>query len=306
MNIMPNGRIGIGTENPLNKLHVVGNTDDLVPTDARISIENKHDDSEKSELCFRQPDTGAGAWCIGTDFWAQNDDDFFIWGGGADGGGADGRFYIDSTGNVGIGTNNPQALLHVQGDPDIGHDPPWWYDGEILFEADVITARDSSPTIKLETTNWNGAPHLNWKLVGATSGGADGKFFIKSYTDAGVISDRFVIDGNNGRVGIGMTNPSAKLEVNGNIKVTGGSFIDDGTTLTVPDYVFDSEYDLKSLSEVEKFVLENKHLKGLPDMDDTEGWAELSMQDRDMKLLEKIEELTLYIIELEKRVDELD
>ena len=47
--------------------------------------------------------------------------------------------------------------------------------------------------------------------------------------------------------------------------------------------VFDSEYNLKSLSEVEKFILEHKHLENFPDMDDTEGWAGLSMQDRDMK-----------------------
>lgn len=111
-----NGYVGIGITNPISKLHVVGDTDLNPPVDARISVQNIDAASKKSELCFSRPDTGAGAWCIGTDFWAQNDDDFFIWGGGADGGADQGRLYIDSTGNIGIGTSNPSAQLHLEGD----------------------------------------------------------------------------------------------------------------------------------------------------------------------------------------------
>ena len=113
MVMTPSGRIGIGTPDPLSKLHVLGDTPDNIPIDARISVQNTNAGSKKSELCFIRPDTGSNGWCIGTDFWSQNDDDFFIWGGGADGGADDGRLYIDSTGNVGIGTSSPSAKLEV-------------------------------------------------------------------------------------------------------------------------------------------------------------------------------------------------
>ena len=117
-------------------------------------------------------------------------------------------------------------------------------------------------------------------------------------------------DFTNTRVGIGTTTPSTTLVVagtvtatGGDIRVIGGSFIDDGTTLTVPDYVFDSDYYLKPLTQVKAYIQGHKHLEGVPDMNDKKGWASLSMQDRDMKLLEKIEELTLYLIQMKEEND---
>ncbi|HCB22450.1 hypothetical protein A3B42_03165 [Candidatus Daviesbacteria bacterium RIFCSPLOWO2_01_FULL_38_10] len=84
-----------------------------------------------------------------------------------------------------------------------------------------------------------------------------------------------------------------------------GLVTDDGKLLEAPDYVFESGYNLKSLEQVEQFILENKHLEGLPDASDIQGWANLSLQEREMKLLEKIEELTLYIIDLNKKIQML-
>ena len=49
----------------------------------------------------------------------------------------------------------------------------------------------------------------------------------------------------------------------------------------------------------------HKHLPGIPSIDDINGWKELSVGDRDMKLLEKVEELTLYVISLQKQINEL-
>jgi hypothetical protein len=110
------------------------------------------------------------------------------------------------------------------------------------------------------------------------------------------------IASNGGNVGIGVSSPNDKLEVGGNIRVTGGSFIDDGTTLTVPDYVFDNEYSLKSMEDLSEYIEKNKHLPNVPDMEDIKGWASLSLQDRDMKLLEKIEENILYILQLKEQI----
>ena len=65
------------------------------------------------------------------------------------------------------------------------------------------------------------------------------------------------------------------------------------------DYVFDDEYNLLSLSEVEDYVKENKHLPGVPSAAEM---AENGMNVAQMSnlLLEKIEELTLHMIQLEK------
>ena len=87
---------------------------------------------------------------------------------------------------------------------------------------------------------------------------------------------------------------------------SGSAFIDDGTQLNVPDYVFEPEYDLKSLDYVETHISQSKHLPGIPSRDDKRGWVSYDMGGRDMLLLEKIEELTLYVIRLEKRIKELE
>ena len=65
------------------------------------------------------------------------------------------------------------------------------------------------------------------------------------------------------------------------------------------DYVFEDNYDLKSLNEVESYVKANKHLPGVPSAAEM---AENGMSVSEMSnlLLEKVEELTLHMIELQK------
>jgi hypothetical protein len=65
------------------------------------------------------------------------------------------------------------------------------------------------------------------------------------------------------------------------------------------DYVFAPTYKLRSLSEVAEFVQANKHLPGVPSASDVVEHG-IDVAKMDAKLLEKIEELTLYSIELEK------
>lgn len=65
---------------------------------------------------------------------------------------------------------------------------------------------------------------------------------------------------NSGNVGIGTVNPDQRLTVNGKIKAEEVQVVVD-----VPaDYVFDEDYSLKPLEEVEEFIKENKHLPGYP------------------------------------------
>ncbi|MBL4708081.1 MAG: hypothetical protein JKY48_06540 [Flavobacteriales bacterium] len=65
------------------------------------------------------------------------------------------------------------------------------------------------------------------------------------------------------------------------------------------DYVFEKNYELKPLEEVEKFIVKNKHLPDVPSTKEMEKNG-LDVAQTDALLLQKIEELTLYVIQLEK------
>ena len=108
-----------------------------------------------------------------------------------------------------------------------------------------------------------------------------------------------VMNTNTGNVGIGTLNPTYKLSVNGDIR-SKEVVVEAGWA----DYVFDEKYKLKSLDEVEKFILQNKHLPNIPSAKEVEEKG-LHLGDIQKKMMEKIEELTLYVIELKKEVEVL-
>ena len=81
-------------------------------------------------------------------------------------------------------------------------------------------------------------------------------------------------------------------------------FYDAGTKLS--DYVFEPDYDLRSLDEVETFISQSKHLPGVPSQDDIDSWNNMSLGSKQTLFLEKIEELTLYTLQLHKRIKELE
>lgn len=102
-------------------------------------------------------------------------------------------------------------------------------------------------------------------------------------------------------VAIGTINPTSKLTVAGNInsrevKVT----VDAGA-----DFVFEKNYALPSLQEVEKFVTENKHLPEIASAKEMQKEG-IKLSEMNIKLLQKIEELTLYVIQQNKRIELLE
>jgi len=105
-----------------------------------------------------------------------------------------------------------------------------------------------------------------------------------------------------GKVGIGTKTPQATLAVNGNILATEVKVKND---ITVPDYVFDPDYELPELGEIESFVKEHKHLPEIPSAADIEKDG-LNLAEVNLLLLKKIEELRLHLIEQEKKIDRQD
>ena len=71
-----------------------------------------------------------------------------------------------------------------------------------------------------------------------------------------------------------------------------------------PDYVFGEEYKLMSLGETEQYIKENGHLPGVPSAQEVEDEG-LSLGEMNARLMQKVEELTLHVIELQKQIDEM-
>ncbi|PYF74209.1 hypothetical protein B0O44_104380 [Pedobacter nutrimenti] len=104
-----------------------------------------------------------------------------------------------------------------------------------------------------------------------------------------------------GNVGIGTTTPKEKLSVNGNIRAKEIKV----ETANWPDYVFAKDYALPSLKETEQHIQEKGHLPGIPSAQEVKSNG-VDLGELNAKLLKKIEEMTLYIIDLEKRVKSIE
>ncbi|GAG80761.1 unnamed protein product, partial [marine sediment metagenome] len=107
----------------------------------------------------------------------------------------------------------------------------------------------------------------------------------------------------NGSIGIGTTTvPSGyKLAVDG--KIIAEEFKVE-LSENWPDHVFGENYNLMSLTELENYIIKNRHLPGLPSADEVEENG-VSLGDMQARLLQKVEELTLYVIDLQKENEAL-
>ena len=198
--------------------------------------------------------------------------------------------------HVGIGLTTPDADLHIQG-PD-NTEAIKWDNGQATlrhsFDA-LIWQRDFFHLFIDSNNDQNNAKFSIYKDTFQSQGNSP----IVNFNLDGF--DSWINTG--GDLGIGTTAPTERLEVkDGNIRITNGEYIDDGTTLDVPDYVFGPQYQLRTIQEIDHYIQRHKHLPGVPSMDDIAGWSELSLQDRDMLLLEKVEELFLHTIDQENKI----
>ena len=102
----------------------------------------------------------------------------------------------------------------------------------------------------------------------------------------------------NGFVGIGTSTPQSMLAVKGKIIAQEVEITMNGWA----DYVFNDDYVLKQLDEVEKFIKTNKHLPDVPSEAEVLK-SGINLGEMNATLLQKIEELTLYVIDLKKKND---
>ncbi|PWG77995.1 hypothetical protein DDR33_24590 [Pararcticibacter amylolyticus] len=183
------------------------------------------------------------------------------------------KLRIKSNGNVGIGTANPTYKLNV--------DPHG--NGGIL----------------IGNPNWatGGFTSLSLNITSETNGHAN----IQAIKSSGSQYGYLCLNPEGGNVGIGTVNPTAKLTVAGNIhsrevKVS----VDAGA-----DYVFEDSYELRSLKDLDSYIKKNKHLPEVASAGEMEKEG-INLSEMNIKLLKKIEELTLHIIKQDKRIEQLE
>ncbi len=185
------------------------------------------------------------------------------------------RMIINYDGNIGIGTTQPTSKLFINQPLD-----------------------NNNGGLSISDTGG--------RLIQIYGEGSAGRQVIR--TSATLNPLAFDLNGNekmrinsNGNVGIGTTNlGSWKLAVNGKIRAkeikveTGWS-----------DFVFYDDYKLPTLQEVENHIKEKGHLKDIPSEKEVEKNG-IFLGEMDSKLLQKIEELTLYTIQQQKEIDNLE
>ena len=180
----------------------------------------------------------------------------------------------DSPGNVGIGTGAPAYKLQVSG-------------GAIALDADQPLRGGGK---------WLISGNANEVKVGTANPGVNLAF------DAGD-SDRMLINGTTGNVGIGTTAPDSKLTVKGTVHSQEVKV--DLAGAVAPDYVFDKGYPLTSLEELKSYIEENKHLPEIPSAKEMEENG-INLKDMNLMLLKKVEELTLHQIESARKIETLE
>jgi hypothetical protein len=191
---------------------------------------------------------------------------------------------ISVSGSVGIGTPTPRGKFDVDGP------------GDIYLSDDVNVGTGQSLFLPghIYISPYAGA-NISYLQARRLDNSGTTSLRIRTY-NSGSLTEAMQIEGN-GNVGIGTTTPgNFKLAVNGKIW---GTEVQVALTNPGPDYVFEKSYPLPTLEEVKSYIDENKHLPEIPSAKEMEENG-VNVGEMNMLLLKKIEELTLYVIELKK------
>ncbi|MFP2996907.1 hypothetical protein ABN763_13405 [Spongiivirga sp. MCCC 1A20706] len=197
---------------------------------------------------------------------------------------------IKNTGKVGIGTTSPLTNLHVSTGTS----------GDAIFRLEADTDNDNesdNPLIQLRQDG--GALGINMGFSEENFGG--NIFGIGTRYTNNETWNTFTINTQNGNVGIGTKTPGAyKLAVNGKIHSKEVKVDLSGWS----DFVFEKDYKLPTLTDVENHIQEKGHLQDIPSAKEVAENG-IFLGEMDAKLLQKIEELMLYTIQQQKEIEQL-
>lgn len=299
-----NGNVGVGTRTPETQLHVFKhNSGDQNLVTAKFATNGETGGSNMIRLSYHNAanlELNSGYTSNGFrygshfDFNIQNDNS------GYTGLGAINfitsnkiQMSVKPNGNIGIGTSNPHQKLSVVGNQGVNQGAP-------------THGQNSTALLRVQS---NGAGNGEVMDFGMNVGPSYGWIQPQDLNSSTAFYN-LSLNPKGGNVGIGTLNPDQKLTVKG--KIHAEDIIID---LNVPaDYVFQKYYDnyssiredysMMNLNELESFIKENKHLPEIPSGDKMTQDG-LTLGDFQMKLLQKIKELTLYVIDQSKQIEQL-
>lgn len=280
------GATGAGT----SMLTITGasNNGDITVNDSYPFINlNKPNAANNNGLCFRT--AGANkAWMY------YRDSTGIIFSNSS--GGATADMFVRA-GRVGVNTSSPAEALDVIGNCKVSANA---YVGGVISQ----NSGTGSQTVTLSCPNSNdvslvlkrvGTGSYDWRVRNSA-----GILRYENSADDGATYTEYMRMDLNGNVGIGTTSTIYKLNVCGAIRAT-ELRLETGWC----DYVFEPDYQLRPLSEVESFIKENKHLPEINPAADVENNG-LQVADMSARMIKKIEELTLYMIDADKRIKALE
>lgn len=235
-----------------------------------------------------------------------------------------GKIYTECAGvRVGIGTANPGFNLDVIGNAKTS--------GHLWAHQSLSVGADLNTFSKLNIVNTNRTAVIQVNTVGNTKPYQRLMFFEYDNTDTKILEVQNVSAGytafslkSNGEMDINNgTTPIFHLGTDGRLAIRNNSMetfrIESNGMVrarkvkvdseTWPDYVFEKDYKLLPLDELEIFLIQNKHLPSVPSEQQIKEEG-IDLGEMNVKMMEKIEELTLYLIqqnkELEKQNKELE
>jgi hypothetical protein len=207
------------------------------------------------------------------------------------------ELFIHNSGNVGIGTANPSAKLNVVGDVKLENSIFNISDKRgINLNVDWIQFSTGSDTVYykgVKTTTNNGmAFGVNNKYVMDIEPN-NGKGYVMIYKDGAGVHPSKISNYNKDKYAL---------------FVEEGILSEDyaiGPQSSWADHVFKTDYKLQTLNEVENYIKTNNRLPDMPSATDVKENG-YTLHDMNVKLLQKVEELTLYSIEQNKKIEELE
>jgi len=190
-------------------------------------------------------------------------------------GAASNSLTIDTDNDIGIGTLTADAPLHVKRTGTT--------EAKVLIQS---ASADSSFVIEQA-----GTVATSWEF--------------RNQEDSGNLNVGLVGGNTPLKINNGADNNLLKLGTNANSSavVVTGELLVNNITMNVPDYVFEPDYALPSLHEIEAFINQNGHLPGVPSARKVASDGALNMTEMQMAQLEKIEELTLHSIAQQKTIE---